>query len=186
VAVAALGIAVLARLDNQLNDALDRQLRARATEVARLAASTPRLLTEPGTLEGRLGGSPLLVQVIDPQGRIVARSSGLGSRVLPEAAAPTTRALEDRAAGYGDGQLGPDPVRLYASPLGELGRGPAAGGAVIVAGTTTDIEDTLDSTRRFVILASLVAALLAAALATLLARRALRPLRRLSTGAREI
>ena len=68
--------AVLARLDSQLNGALDRSLRARATEVARLAASTPQLLTEPGTLEGRLGGSPLLVQVIDPRGRIVARSSG--------------------------------------------------------------------------------------------------------------
>ena len=36
------------------------------------------------------------------------------------------------------------------------------------------------------LLSSLVAALLAAALATVLARRALRPLRRLSTGAREI
>jgi signal transduction histidine kinase len=181
VAVAALGIAVLARLDSQLNDALDRQLKARATEVARLAASTPQLLTEPGTLEGRLGGSQLLVQVIDPQGRIVARSSALGSRVLPDAAA-TTAALDERTAGYGDAQLGPDPVRLYAAPLGELGRGAARGGAVIVAGTTTDIEDTLDSTRRFVILAALVAALLAAALAS----RALRPLRRLSTGAREI
>jgi two-component system, OmpR family, sensor kinase len=185
VAVAALGIAVLARLDSQLNAALDRSLRARATEVARLAASTPQLLTEPGTLEGRLGGSPLLVQVIDPEGRIVARSSGLGSRVLPDTPV-IGNALEDRAAGYGDAQIGPDPLRVYAAPLGELGRGPARGGAVIVAGTTTEIEDTLDSTRRFVLLSSLVAALLAAALATLLARRALRPLRRLSTGAREI
>ena len=185
VAVAVLGIAVLARLESQLNGALDRSLRARATEVARLAASTPQLLTEPGTLEGRLGGSPLLVQVIDPRGRIVARSSGLGSRVLP-ATGVTRRALDRRAAGYGDARLGPDPLRVYAAPLGELGRGPAAGGAVIVAGTTTEIEDTLHDTRRFVLLASLAAALLAAALATLLARRALRPLRRLSTGAREI
>jgi signal transduction histidine kinase len=185
VAVAGLGVAVLARLDTQLNGALDRQLKARATEVARLAASTPQLLTEPGTLEGRLGGSPLLVQVIDPQGRIVARSSGLGSRVLPDTPA-VAAALDDRTAGYADASLGPDPLRVYAAPLGELGRGPAAGGAVIVAGTTTEIEDTLDSTRRFVLLSSLVAALLAAALALLLARRALRPLRRLSTGAREI
>ena len=38
VAVAALGIAVLARLDAQLKDALDRSLRVRATEVARLQA----------------------------------------------------------------------------------------------------------------------------------------------------
>jgi signal transduction histidine kinase len=75
---------------------------------------------------------------------------------------------------------------VYAAPLGELGRGPAAGGAVIVAGTTAEIEESLDTTRRFVLLASVAAALLAAALATLLARRALRPLRRLSSGARAI
>ncbi len=185
VAVAALGVAVLARLDAQLNDALDRQLRARATEVARLAASTPDLLLEPGTLEGRLGGSPLLVQVIDPRGRIVARSSGLGSRVLPDTPA-LAAALDDRRPGYGGASLGPDPIRVYAAPLGELGRGPAAGGAVVVAGTTTEIDDTLDTTRRFVVLASLAAALLAAGLATVLARRALRPLRRLSSGARAI
>jgi two-component system, OmpR family, sensor kinase len=185
VAVAALGVAVLARLDAQLDDALDRSLRVRATEVARLSASTPALLLRPGTLEGRLGGSPLLVQVIDPRGRIVARSSALGSRVLPDAPAVRT-ALEDRRAGYGDARLGTDPVRVYAAPLGELGQGPAAGGAVIVAGTTADIEETLATTRRFVLVAAVAAALLAAALATLLARRALRPLRRLSSGARAI
>jgi two-component system, OmpR family, sensor kinase len=185
VAVAALGVAVLARLDNQLEDALDRSLRVRATEVARLSASTPRLLTRPGTLEGRLGGSPLLVQVIDSRGRIVGRSSALGSRVLPETPV-VDAALDDRRPGYGDARLGADPVRVYAAPLGELGRGPAAGGAVIVAGTTADIQETLDTTRRFVLLASLAAALLAAALATVLARRALRPLRRLSSGARAI
>jgi signal transduction histidine kinase len=185
VAVAALGVAVLARLDNQLEDALDRSLRVRATEVARLSASTPELLTRPGTLEGRLGGSPLLVQVIDSRGRIVGRSSALGSRVLPETPV-VDAALDDRRAGYGDARLGADPVRVYAAPLGELGRGPAAGGAVIVAGTTADIQETLDATRRFVLLASLAAALLAAALATVLARRALRPLRRLSSGARAI
>ena len=96
VAVAALGIAVPARLDAQLQDALDRSLRVRATEVARLQASTPDLLLRPGTLDGRLGGSPVLVQVIDPRRRIVARSSALGSRVLPEA--PVVR-LRGRAPG---------------------------------------------------------------------------------------
>ena len=185
VAVAALGVAVLARLDNQLNDSLDRSLRARATEVARLAASTPELLTRPGTLEGRLGGSPLLVQVIDSRGRIVARSSALGSRILPDAAV-VRRALADREPGYESASLGTDPVRIYAAPLGELGEGAARGGAVIVGGSTADIEDTLDTTRRFVWISALVAALLAAALATALARRALRPLRRLSSGARAI
>jgi two-component system OmpR family sensor kinase len=185
VAVVVLGGAVLARLGDQLEGSLDRSLRERAVEVARLAASTPRMLTEPGTLEGRLGGSELLVQVVDRQGRIVARSSGLGSRVLP--ATPAVRAaLRDRRAGYGDADLGSDPVRVYAAPLGELGRGSAAGGAVIVAGTTAEMRDTLATTRRFVVIAAIVAAVLAAALATMFAYRALAPLRRLSSGARGI
>jgi HAMP domain-containing protein len=185
VAVVVLGGAVLARLDQQLGRSLDRSLRDRAVEVARLAASTPGLLTAPGTLEGRLGGSELLVQVVDREGRIVARSSGLGSRVLPETG-QVRAALRVRRAGYGDAELGTDPIRLYTAPLGELGRGSAAGGAVIVAGTTADIRDTLATTRRFVVIAAIVAAVLAAALATLFAYRALAPLRRLSAGARHI
>jgi two-component system OmpR family sensor kinase len=185
VAVVVLGAAVLTRLGDQLEGSLDESLRERAVEVARLAASTPALLTEPGTLEGRLGGSELLVQVIDSRGRIVARSSGLGSRVLPEGGA-VRAALEDRRAGYGDAQLGTDAVRLYAAPLGELGSGAAKGGAVIVAGTTTATEDTLATTRQFVVIAAVAAALLAAGLATWFAYRALAPLRRLSSGARGI
>jgi HAMP domain-containing protein len=186
-AVVLLGVAVQARLDAQLAGSLDRTLRERAVEVARLAASTPDVLLQPGALEGRLGGSgsTLLVQVIDRQGRVVARSSGLGSRLLPTGPA-VQAALRDRRAGYADDALGTDPIRVYAAPLGELGRGDAAGGAVIVAGTTTEIDETLDTTRRFGVLSSIVAALLAAALATMLVARALRPLRRLSSGARAI
>jgi signal transduction histidine kinase len=105
--------------------------------------------------------------------------------VLPES--PTVRAaLRDREAGFGDARLGTDPIRVYAAPLGDLGGGPAAGGAVIVAGTTADIEHTLTTTRRLIAVSALVAAALAALLATLLARRALDPVRRLSSGARAI
>jgi two-component system, OmpR family, sensor kinase len=105
--------------------------------------------------------------------------------VLPDT--PTVQdAREHRRAGYGNARLGDEPLRVYAAPLGELGRGPARGGAVIVAGTTTAIQDTLDTTREFVLLSALAAVLLAVALATGLARRALRPLRRLSSGARAI
>jgi signal transduction histidine kinase len=185
IAVVVLGLAISTRLSDQLQGSLDESLRDRAVEVARLAASTPGLLTEPGTLEGRLGGSELLVQVVDSRGRIVARSSGLGSRVLPETG--TVRAaLVDRRAGFGDGDLGTEPIRIYSAPLGELGRGSAAGGAVIVAGTTADTRDTLDTTRRFAVGATIGSALLAAGLATLFAVRALAPLRRLASGARHI
>jgi two-component system, OmpR family, sensor kinase len=185
VAVVVLGVAVVARLDDQLQGSLDRTLKQRAVEVARLSASTPALLTQPGALEGRLGGSALFVEVVDRRGRIVARSGGLGSRVLPEDAAARS-ALRDRRAAYGDDSLGTEPIRVYAAPLGQLGQGAAAGGAVIVAGTTAESRDTLSTTRGFVLLVAVAAAILAALLATLLARRALRPLARLSSGARAI
>ena len=84
VAVALLGVAVSSLLGSQLTGSLDSSLRSRAVEVARLAASTPELLTEPGALEGRITGGALFVQVVDRRGRIVARSGGLGGRVLPD------------------------------------------------------------------------------------------------------
>ena len=185
VALALLGVAVLAVLRAQLDGALDRALRERAVEVARLAASTPDLLLMPGALEGRLGGSALFVQVVDRSGRIVVRSAGLGGRLLPESAA-TRAALRDRRTAYADARLGADPVRVYAAPLGELGRGPAAGGAVILAGTQGEFEAVVDTTRVLVWVAALVAAVLAGALALLLGGRALAPLRRLASGARVI
>ena len=67
-AVVLLALAVPALLARQLEDSLDGTLRARAVDVARLAASSPDLLTEPGALEGRLSGGSLLVQVLDRRG----------------------------------------------------------------------------------------------------------------------
>jgi two-component system OmpR family sensor kinase len=180
-AVALLVIAVPAFLENELQGTLDETLERRATDVAQLNATTPDQLTQPGALEGRLAGSTLFVQVIDRQGRIVARSSALGGRyVVAESA------LRDRRARFSDGALGNERLRIYTAPLGELGRGEAAGGAVVVAGSLTEIDRTLDHTRRLVAVCALAAALIAAGLATLLTRRALRPLTELSSGARAI
>ncbi len=180
-AVALLVIAVPAFLENELQGTLDETLERRATDVAQLNATTPDQLTQPGALEGRLAGSTLFVQVIDRQGRIVARSSALGGRyVVAESA------LRDRRARFSDGALGNERLRIYTAPLGELGRGEAAGGAVVVAGSRTEIDRTLDHTRRLVAVCALAAALIAAGLATLLTRRALRPLTELSSGARAI
>ena len=57
---------------------------------------------------------------------------------------------------------------------------------MIVAGSTAGTEATLSDTRRLVLLVALLAAALGAGLATVLTRRALRPLTRLSSGARDI
>jgi two-component system, OmpR family, sensor kinase len=181
VAVVLLALAVPALLSRQLEGSLDESLRARAADVARLAASSPDLVTERGALEG--GG--LLVQVVDRRGRIVARSGTLGIRVLP-LDGPGRTALEDRRASTGDRTLGTEAIRLYAAPLGELGASEAAGGAVLVAGPTAETEATLADTRRLVLLVALLAAALGAALAAVLTRTALRPLTRLSSGARDI
>jgi two-component system, OmpR family, sensor kinase len=185
VAVVLLAVAVPALLQRQLTDELDSSLLGRAVEVARLASATPSLLTVPGALEGRLTGGALFVQVVDRRGRIVARSGALGGRLLPQGAALRT-ALEGRATAYADDTLGSDPIRVYAAPLGELGGGAARGGAVLVAATTSDIDETITHARRLVLLCALAAAALAALTATLLTRRALGPLARLSSGARKI
>ena len=184
-AVILLGGAVFGLVARELRSSLDETLEARAGEVARLAASTPVLLTAPGALEGRLGGRQLLVQVLDRRGRIVARSLALGGRVLPRAG-PADAALRRGAVGYADAALGEEPLRLYAAPLPVVGDGQAAGGAVLVAGSTAEISGTLLRLRQLVIGSALAAAALAAALAALLVRRALRPLARLSSAARSI
>jgi two-component system OmpR family sensor kinase len=185
IAVALLGAATLSLVDRQLHRSLDRALKARAAEVARLAATTPKLITAAGVLEGRVGTSAAYVQVVDREGRIVARSGALGGRVLPDDA-PLRRALRDRTASYGDAQLGDEPLRVYAAPLGLLGNGAAAGGAVAVAGSTSGISGTVDPLRGLVLLAALAAALIAGAASVLLTRRALRPLTRLTSGAEAI
>ncbi|MCA1688909.1 MAG: HAMP domain-containing histidine kinase [Actinobacteria bacterium] len=64
--------------------------------------------------------------------------------------------------------------------------GPVAGGAVLVASSTAEIEDTLGKIRALVAFSALAAGLLGAAGAALLTQRGLRPLRRLADGAREI
>jgi signal transduction histidine kinase len=184
-AVALLGAATLTLLDSQLHRSLDRSLRARAVDVARVSASTPELLTQPGALESRVSSGAALVEVVDRHGRIVARSGALGGRVLPQGP-PLSSALHARRTDYSDAHLGNEPIRVYAAPLGELGAGPAAGGAVAVAGSTSDIEHTLRTTRTLVVLSAIAAAALAALLSVLLTRRALRPLGRLTAGAETI
>ena len=50
VAVALVGVAIVAVLGHELKSSLDRALRSRAVDVARLAASTPDLLVAPGAV----------------------------------------------------------------------------------------------------------------------------------------
>jgi len=183
-AIGLLGASVELVLSSQLRSSLDRSLHDRAVEVARLSASAPALLTAGGALDAPLGGRLLAVEVVDRQGRIVARSAALGGRLLPGGAL-LGRALARGATGYASARLSGEEIRLYVAPVADAG-GAAGGGAVLVASTTGEIDGTLRRVRELVALGALAAALLGALGAAVLTRRGLRPLGRLSAGARSI
>jgi signal transduction histidine kinase len=182
-AVVVVAVAVSALVARQLRSSLDRSLRDRAAEVAKLSASAPALLNSPGALDAQIAGQQLSVEVLDRRGRLVARSLSLGGSLLPLTLA--RRVITSGRPVYTDGRLGRERLRLYVAPLPAIG-GVAAGGAVIVAASTAEVAETLDRLHLFALLSGLVATTLAAAAAFLLVRRALRPLERLSTGAGEI
>jgi two-component system OmpR family sensor kinase len=184
VAVALLGVTVELALNHELRSSLDHSLRQRAVDVARLSASAPALLNTPGSLDAPLGGRQLSVEVVDRQSRIVARSASLGGRLLP-AGKLLRDAIAHGRSGFRDEHLGKEPIRLRIVPVADTG-GPAAGGAVLVASSTSEIEDTLGSLRRLIALFALGAALLGALAAAVLTGRGLRPLRRLSDAAGRI
>ena len=183
-AVVSLGIAVDVAVERHLRHSLDGSLRRRAVAVAQLSASTPALLTAPGALESSLGGADASVEVLDRHGRLVARSLGLGGRVLP-ASALARHVIATGTPAFGEATQAGDGMRLYVAPLADLS-GPASGGAVVVAASTTDLESTLHVVRVGVILSALGAAALGGAAVALLLGRALRPLKHLASSAAEI
>jgi two-component system OmpR family sensor kinase len=186
VVVAVAFLAVCARLlvAHQLHTSLDSSLRRRAPDAARLSVSAPALLTAPGALESPVAGRQLSVEVLDRHGRFIARSLALGAKLLPSAGVATD-ALRCGRGGFADVQLGSEPLRLYAAPLPEDG-GPVAGGAVLVAASTADIEQTLRRLDLLLLLSGLLAAGVGAVAAAALTRRGLGPLARVSSAAAEI
>jgi two-component system OmpR family sensor kinase len=185
VVIAVIVLCVAARfiVNHELRSSLDSSLRGRATDVARLAVSAPAVLDSPGALEGPSSGRQLNVEVVDRRGRIVARSLALGAKLLPNG--PLTAAALHGRSGFGDFSLDGEPVRIFAAPIAEAG-GPAAGGAVLVAASTSDITSTVHRLTVLLIITGLLTAAIGGIVAALLTRRGLRPLRELSASAAAI
>jgi two-component system, OmpR family, sensor kinase len=181
-AVALLGIALHLLLSRELHRQLDSDLRRRAADVATLSVSAPALLTSPGALDSSSNGVGLDVQVVDRSGAILSRSLALGARSLPTDAL-SADVIRSGRAGYRNGTLDGQPIRIDTAPLPKIGGGRAAGGAVIVASPTDQIDHTLHRLRLLTLLAALGAAALAAPASLLMTRRVLRPLSQLSTDA---
>ncbi len=183
-AVALAGVGIDLLLSRHLHHSLDSVLRRRAVEVSQLAASAPAVLTTPGSLDSPVGGTDLSVEVLDRHGRLVARSLSLGGRVLPVDRL-VDRAIAANRSGFESVDSAGQRLRVYTAPLADVG-GPAGGGAVVVAASTHDLSETLDSLHLFVVGAGLAAATLGALAVAVLMGHALRPLRRLAGAAAEI
>ena len=183
-ALVVVGAAVDVLVARHLHRSLDRSLRGRAVEIAQLSASAPALLTVPGALDASFGGQQISVEVVDRRGRIVARSLGLGGRVLPVTSV-AGRVIATGVGRYGGADIGSDELRLYVAPLADTG-GAAAGGAVVVAASTHELDSTLGSVHLVVLGAAFAAAAAAAIVLALLMRRALSPLGRLTAAAAAI
>ncbi len=182
-AVVVLGSVVDLVVARHLHKNLDRALRSRAVGVAQLSASAPALLTTPGSLDSPVGATQAMIEVVDRRGRIVARSLSLGGRVLPSSLARD--AIAGARGRYRTIRFGGDEIRVYAAPLADVS-GPAAGGAALVAASTSDISDTVGALHAATALAALAAAAIGALAVALLMRSALGPLARLARAAREI
>ncbi len=182
-AVLVFGVAARIVVSDRMHASLDDSLRRRAGDVARLAVSAPALLRSPGALESPVSGRQLSVEVLDREGAIVARSLSLGAKLLPPTAAQ--RAARRGRTGFADAELGSESIRLFAAPIADAG-GPAAGGVVLVAASTADIEDTEHRLGLLLLVCGLGAVLVGGALATFLTRRGTRPLRDLSSSAATI
>lgn len=183
-AVVLFSVVTVLLVDHELRASLDSALRSRAESVAELAVSTPGVLTSPGALESPVSGRQALVEVVDRQGRILARSFALGAEVLPQDALEHA-ALADGRAGLETIAYGGRQLRLFVAPIPEAG-GPAAGGAVLVASDPSDIAHTTHRLGVLVTLIGVGVVLLAAIAAAVLTRRGLRPLRLLADAAHEI
>jgi signal transduction histidine kinase len=182
IATLVLGGGVLALVGGSLRRSVDDGLRARATEIAALQATTPALLDAPGALDSAVAGRALLVEVVDGQGRLVHRSLALGGRVLPadDLVARSIATGRPALASRSDGGLN---LRIYVTPLAAVGGG---SGAVVVAADVSDVDSNLADIRRVTVIAALLGVLAGVGAAWVLARRAMRPLVRLTGAAEEI
>ncbi len=181
-AVLIFGVGARIIVSSQMHSSLDRSLRQRAAEVARLSVSAPAVLTAPGALESPLSGRQLSVEVLDRHQAIVARSLALGAKLLPRG--PEVAAALRGNSGFADAELDGEPIRVFAAPIADVS-GPAAGGVVLVA-ASTDIDDTLHQLSLLLLLCGAIAVVAGGLAAAFLTRRSVRPLRQLSSSATTI
>jgi len=181
VVLAVFGTGVYVLLDRNLRSRLDATLDQRAGQIVRAMRVSPDVAVIRG-----LGFTPsnVYIQVVDTNGRIVARSEALGDVELP---------VDTEVIAVGKGTVKPFvrdisvrgvALRARASALTDQFGDPV--GTVLIATPLKDVEDTLARLRSLLALAGVAGIALAAALGWRLARTALRPVEEIGATAQRI
>lgn len=159
-----------------LRGEVDRSLTAMADDLSsgRPGRIAPHLA---GAREGYLGGAGGFVQFVRADGEVVGPDVG-------QPRLPLDRAVTDVAAG----ERGPflSTVRMRRHPVRVLTVALREGLAAQIARPLDEVEDALAALRRRLVLGMLLAVALAAGLGMLVARRAVRPVGRLTAVAEEV
>ncbi|HJW84800.1 MAG TPA: ATP-binding protein [Anaerolineae bacterium] len=182
--LAAFAIVSYRALDSGLRAEMDRALRERADHAALGVQAVPGLSMagiSPG-LASEFATPGIYVQILDEAGRIVARSANLGADALPIHDDRLAEVLAGRNF-YDVELIGGQRARLYHRPILRDGR---IIGAVEVAASLRNLEDTLKRLAVIFGVSSLVALTIAAAGSYILTRLGLRPLARLADHAGRI
>lgn len=129
-----------------LRGQLDGALLALAEQEASILAENPALPVrvheaDPGAAPPSFVRLDRLVQIIDGEGRVLARSSNLGEARLPAAPALLLRLANGEAVFETLSSFGEEPTRMLSLPV--RGRSPVL--AVQVAGSLDDVDHAIDS-----------------------------------------
>jgi signal transduction histidine kinase len=175
VVLAALSLTVYQLTRDSLLREADQEVRQRAVLIAAAQPVDASAIVAPRT--DVFSAPDIFVQIVDPSGRVLGSSSNLGARVLPfePAAIRADQISESRVSGR--------MLILYGRPITAGGM---VKGYVLVARAPETIYVALDRLRSILYPGAALALILAGLAGWLLARRALGPLRRMSSAAASI
>ncbi|GIW08136.1 MAG: two-component sensor histidine kinase [Dehalococcoidia bacterium] len=171
--------------ERNLTEEIDNSLYARADEMIRvLSASGPLLISPriPATVDAFASGE-FFIQLISADGDLLDRSSNLMSQRIPSDPAVLTRIVREGRAGYDTMRAERHELRVYTIPL-------VSGGQVIgflqIARSMEDLKATMVRLRQVLFVGSGFILIVAFLTGSLIARRALMPIDRITQTARRI
>ena len=189
--LALFGTILYSTLRRDLEQEIDKRLRVRASQVELTIFPSSATATTPPIISSNLDLSPLdelnapslYVQVLDPQGTVVATSSNLSGTPLPTTGlgVASGSAGEERLETV---RLGRDQsIRLLSQPIRSQGK---VVGILQVGQSRQPLQRTLDDLRTLLLLLSGLALLVCGGVGWLVAQHGLRPIRAMARRAAEI